>query len=129
MGVVQHPRRGVLRAGLEESDPTPRRARDLQYRPRLAIHLAGVYQRVAGPRGENLDGRTRRVALDNVFVERLWRSLKNEELYLKPYANVLETERNLAAYFRFYNERRPHSTHDGQTPSEVHQPTKPNPSR
>jgi putative transposase len=66
----------------------------------------------------SMDGKGR--CLDNVFVERLWRSVKYEEVYLKAYANVLEAERSLGTYFRFYNERRPHSSHDGQTPSEVY---------
>ena len=66
----------------------------------------------------SMDGKGR--CLDNVFVERLWRSVKYEEVYLKAYANVLEAERSLGAYFHFYNERRPHSSHDGQTPWEVY---------
>jgi putative transposase len=66
----------------------------------------------------SMDGKGR--CLDNVFVERLWRSVKYEEVYLKAYANVLEAERSLGTYFRFYNESRPHSSHDGQTPWEVY---------
>ncbi len=66
----------------------------------------------------SMDGKGR--CLDNVFVERLWRSVKYEEVYLKAYANVLEAERCLAAYFSFYNERRPHSRLDDQTPLEVY---------
>lgn len=65
-----------------------------------------------------MDGKGR--CLDNVFVERLWRSVKYEEVYLKAYSNVLEAERSLGAYFRFYNEHRPHSSHNGRTPSEVY---------
>ena len=67
----------------------------------------------------SMDGKAR--CPDNVFVKRLWRSVKHEEVYLNAYFNVLEAERNLAAYFRFYNERRPHSTHDGQNLAEVYQ--------
>ena len=66
----------------------------------------------------SMDGKGR--CLDNVFVERLWRSVKYEEVYLKAYANVREAELSLGAYFGFYNELRPHSSHDGQTPSEVY---------
>ncbi|TAG33303.1 MAG: transposase [Verrucomicrobia bacterium] len=66
----------------------------------------------------SMDGKGR--WLDKVFVERLWRSVKYEEVYLKAYANVREAERSLGAYFRFYNEPRPHSSHDGQTLSEVY---------
>lgn len=66
----------------------------------------------------SMDGKGR--CLDNVFVERLWRSVKYEEVYLKRYETMVEAHSNLAAYFRFYNEHRPHSSHEGQTPSEVY---------
>ena len=45
---------------------------------------------------------------DNIFVERLWRKVKYEEVYLKAYARVLEAQRGLADYFRFYVGLRPH---------------------
>ena len=45
---------------------------------------------------------------DNIFVERLWRTVKYEEVYLKAYANATEARRELSAYFRFYNDQRPH---------------------
>src|SRR5437870_7564691 len=54
----------------------------------------------------SMDGRGR--ALDNVFVERLWRSVKYEEVYLKDYAGFSDATRNLAVYFRFYNRERRH---------------------
>src|SRR6187549_1510982 len=54
----------------------------------------------------SMDGRGR--CLDNVFVERLWRSVKYEDVYLRGYESVPELERGLAAYFRFYNTERPH---------------------
>lgn len=54
----------------------------------------------------SMDGRGR--ALDNVFVKRLWRSVKYEETYLKDYATVPLARTNLDAYFGFYNHRRPH---------------------
>lgn len=65
----------------------------------------------------SMDGKGR--CLDNVFIERLWRSVKYEEVYLKRYETVGEAHANLDAYFRFYNDRRLHSTHGRQTPSEV----------
>jgi putative transposase len=64
------------------------------------------------------DGRGR--ALDNVFVERLWRSVKYEDIYIKDYGQVNELESGLAAYFRFYDEDRPHQSLDYRTPGEVH---------
>jgi putative transposase len=66
----------------------------------------------------SMDGRGR--CLDNVFVERLWRSVKYEDVYLRGYESVPELERGLAAYFRFYNHDRPHQSLDYRTPAEVH---------
>ena len=54
---------------------------------------------------------------DNVFVERLWKSVKYEEIYLHGYDSVSKVRQALARYFDFYNRRRPHSTLDGQTPN------------
>lgn len=67
----------------------------------------------------SMDGRGR--CLDNVFVERLWRSVKYEEVYLKEYGDVPEARRNLSAYFRFYNEERLHQALDYQAPATVWQ--------
>ena len=64
------------------------------------------------------DGRGR--ALDNVFVERLWRSVKYEDIYIKDYERVFELESGLTAYFRFYDEDRPHQSLDYRTPGEVY---------
>jgi putative transposase len=66
----------------------------------------------------SMDGRGR--WMDNVFVERLWRSVKYEEVYLKGYENIPEARRELAAYFDFYNHRRRHQGLDGRTPDEVY---------
>ena len=57
---------------------------------------------------------------DNVFVERLWRSVKYEEIYLKAYDTVAEARNSLASYFSFYNSRRPHSSLDRQTPDQAY---------
>ena len=65
----------------------------------------------------SMDGRGR--ALDNVFVERLWRSVKYEEVYLKDYANVQEATAGLGAYFRFYNQERLHQALGYRTPQTV----------
>ena len=64
------------------------------------------------------DGRGR--ALDNVFVERLWRSVKYEDIYLKDYDQTKELETGLTAYFLFYDEDRPHQSLDYRTPGEVY---------
>ncbi len=57
---------------------------------------------------------------DNVFVERLWRSVKYEEVYLHAYDSVSSARVGLDRYFRFYNGRRPHSSLDRQTPDQVY---------
>src|SRR6202050_5521330 len=57
---------------------------------------------------------------DNVFVERLWRSVKYEEVYLKAYDSVSEARTSLADYLAFYNQRRPHSSLDRRTPDEAY---------
>jgi putative transposase len=64
-----------------------------------------------------VDGRGR--WLDNVFVERLWRSLKYEEVCLKAYANGLGARIGIGQWFRFYNERRPHQALGYETPAAV----------
>jgi putative transposase len=64
------------------------------------------------------DGRGR--ALDNVFVERLWRSVKYEDIYIKDYERVPDLESGLTAYFRFYDEERPHQSLGYRTPAEVY---------
>jgi putative transposase len=66
----------------------------------------------------SMDGRGR--ALDNVFVERLWRSVKYEEVYPKAYRTVADAESGLAGYFDFYNARRLHQALNYATPNEVH---------
>lgn len=66
----------------------------------------------------SMDGRGR--AVDNIFVERLWRSVKYEEVYLKDYGDGKEAFEGLGAYFGFYNEERPHQALDYRTPAEVH---------
>lgn len=66
----------------------------------------------------SMDGRGR--ALDNVFVERLWRSIKYEDIYLNNYSGVPDLELGLERYFRFYNNERVHQSLGYQTPAEVH---------
>jgi len=68
----------------------------------------------------SMDGRGR--AFDNIFVERLWRSVKYEEVYLKDYRNVAEARAGLAQYFLFYNQQRIHQALEYRTPHSVHFP-------
>ena len=57
---------------------------------------------------------------DNVFVERLWRSVKYEEVYLRAYDTVAEARASIRQYLSFYNTRRPHSSLDRQTPDRAY---------
>jgi len=66
----------------------------------------------------SMDGRGRWA--DNVFVERLWRSLKYEHVYLHAYESVGEARDKIGRYFEFYNARRPHSSLGAQTPDQVY---------
>jgi putative transposase len=66
----------------------------------------------------SMDGRGR--ALDNVFVERLWRTVKYEHIYLNDYGCVPDLEAGLHSYFQFYNHERPHQSLSYRTPAEVH---------
>jgi len=66
----------------------------------------------------SMDGKGRWI--DNIFIERLWRSLKYEEVYLKAYETVAEAIRGIGEYFDFYNEQRPHQSLARRTPNEVY---------
>jgi putative transposase len=66
----------------------------------------------------SMDGRGR--WRDNVFVERVWKSIKYEEVYLRAYQSVSEARASLGRYIEFYNSRRPHSSLKAQTPDQVY---------
>ncbi len=65
---------------------------------------------------------------DNVFVERLWRSIKYEEVYLHAYEAVSAAGEGIGRYFNFYNTRRPHSSHHARTPDVMYFASLPQPS-
>lgn len=66
----------------------------------------------------SMDGRGR--ALDNIFVERLWRSVKYEEVYVYDYASPRDARQHLTRYFEFYDHERPHQALDYRTPADVY---------
>ncbi len=66
----------------------------------------------------SMDGRGR--CMDNIFTERLWRTVKYENIYLKSYQNITEAQTGLTQYFKFYNERRRHQSLGYQTPASVY---------
>ena len=67
----------------------------------------------------SMDGRGR--WMDNIFVERLWRSLKHEDIYLKGYADGREAKAGISSWISFYNRRRPHQALGGRTPMSINQ--------
>lgn len=71
----------------------------------------------------SMDGRGRWI--DNVFIERLWRSVKYEEVYLKAYESISKARQGIKAYFDFYNHQRRHQSLDRRTPDEVYWTTLP----
>ena len=66
----------------------------------------------------SMDGRGR--CYDNIFIERLWRTVKQENIYIREYNSVLELEQGLMEYIQFYNHQRPHQSLDNLTPAEVY---------
>ncbi len=66
----------------------------------------------------SMDGKGR--WLDNVFIERLWRSVKYEDVYLKAYSSIAEARQGLREYIEFYNNRRRHQSLDRRTPDDVY---------
>jgi putative transposase len=66
----------------------------------------------------SMDGKGR--WMDNVFIERLWRSLKYECVYLHAFENGVQARQQISTWLRHYNQSRPHSTFNGQTPDEVY---------
>jgi putative transposase len=70
----------------------------------------------------SMDGKGR--ATDNIFIERVWRSLKYEDVYLHDYATLAEAHAGIAKWIRFYNVRRPHQSLDNRTPMEVYRSVK-----
>ena len=66
----------------------------------------------------SMDGRGR--CMDNIFTERLWRTVKYENIYLNEYHNASEAKQGLSEYFKFYNEKRKHQSLDYQTPAQIY---------
>lgn len=78
--------------------------------------MTGLWER----HGTKISMDSRGRALDNIFTERLWRSVKYEEVYLKEYATVLEARENIGKYFDFYNYERKHQSLGYKTPAEIY---------
>lgn len=65
-----------------------------------------------------MDGRGR--VFDNILIERLWRTLKYQDIYIKDYQTVMELSAGLDAFFQFYNTEKPHQSLNNRTPSMVY---------
>lgn len=102
--------RGALRRSRPEIFNTDQGAQFMS--PEFTGILEGAQIRIS------MDGRGR--VYDNIFVERFWRSVKYEEVYLHEYRTVAEARAQLATYFQFYNEERPHEALGYRTPHEVY---------
>jgi putative transposase len=86
---------------------------------------SGAFTAILDTHGISISMDSRGRWIDNVFIERLWRSVKYEEVYLKAYGSITEAKRGLTEYFEFYNQRRRHQGLDDRTPDEVYWTTLP----
>src|SRR5436190_2659328 len=127
LAAVKHADDGVLCRGAERGPRSVRQARHLQYRSEPAPAKAGGAQFTSDEFTTmlrdhgieiSMDGRGR--WHDNIFVERLWWTVKHEWVYLRPAANGIEQKRSLAEFFDWYNLRRPHQALSWRTPDEAY---------
>src|SRR5712691_146670 len=128
VAAVEHARCGVLCRGPRRSVLPVRPSRDLQHRPEPAPAKAGGSQFTSDDFTGTLqrhgvtismDGKGR--YMDNIFVERLWRSLKYEEVYLNAYASVAEAKAGIGSWLGFYNEERQHQSLGYRTPRQAYE--------
>ena len=117
---VEHPGQRLLCRGPAGGVGQVRQPGGFQHGPGMPIHQRGFHlggEKQAGVR-ISMDGKGR--WRDNVFVERLWRSVKYEEVYLNAYASVPEARAGIGRYLDFYNAVRPHSALGGRTPDQIY---------
>jgi putative transposase len=91
--------------------------------PQSSCRCATADNKLSGPPAVSMDGRG--PALDNVFIERLWRAVKYEDLYIRGYEEVPELWHGLARYFAFYNHARLHQSLGYRTPAAVYETQRP----
>ena len=119
MEVIDYAGNGVLSRGGRGGSCPIRQARDLQPRSGLPIHQHRLHRLLKNEIKISMDGKG--AWPDNVFVERLWRTIKYEEVYLRAYASVPEARASIGPYIDgFYNTRRPPSSLDRGTPDEAY---------
>src|SRR5205085_7032752 len=116
---VDHDGGGLLRRDTGGRPRSSRQARNLQSRPGSQFTGAAFTSALASNGiAISMDGKG--AWRDNVFVERLWRSVKYEEVYLRAYESVGQARDSIGRYLDFYNRRRPHSSLDGDTPDQAY---------
>src|SRR5271167_1941992 len=118
MAAVEHQRCEFLHGGAGGGAASVRKAADFQYRSGLHFHRRGFHRQACDGRRRDFDGRTRPLH-DNIFIERLWRSIKYEEVHLKAYADGREARAGIGSWMTFYNFRRPHQAMNNQMPMAV----------
>src|ERR1700737_4711068 len=128
VAAVEHARRGVLCRGSRGSALAARPPRDLQPRPELAPAKAGGSQFTSDDFTGTLERHGVTISMDgkghymdNIFVERLWRSLKYEEVYLNAYASVAEAKAGIGSWLGFYNDERQHQSLGYRTPRQAYE--------
>jgi len=103
----------------------------MRHSPDVAVRRSSIPIRAASSPARRSPACCRRTAIrismdgrgswrDNVFVERLWRSVKYEEVYLRAYDSVAKARSSIGSYLAFYNHKRPHSSLDGRTPDQAY---------
>jgi putative transposase len=118
VAAVEHQRCELLRGGAGGGAASVRKAADFQYRSGLHFHRRAFTGKLAAAGVEiSMDGRGR--FMDNIFIERLWRSIKYEEVHLKAYADGREARAGIGSWMTFYNFRRPHQAMNNQRPMAV----------
>ena len=115
LAAVEHDGRRVLRRRAGRGAGALRQARNLRHRPGQPVHRRRLHRPAGRRRHPDLEGRPRPPARSGVFIERLWRSLKYEDISLEGYADGREARAGIASWIGFYNGRRPHPAPGGRT--------------
>jgi putative transposase len=116
---VDHDGSGLLRRDPGGCLGPSRQAGDIQHRPGLAVRRLGIHRLLASNAiAISMDGKG--AWRDNVFIERLWRGVRYEEVYLRAYQSVSEARHSIGRYLDFYNGRRPHQSLDDATPDQAY---------
>ena len=120
LAALQHPRYPLLHRSPHRSPGTLRPPRDLQHRPRQPVHSL-EFTSVLKDSGIAISMDGRGAVPGHIFIERLWRSLKYEAVYLHELSDGFQAQRLISRWFAFYDRGRPHSALAGSTPAEAYE--------